>query len=74
MVDIFINGGYATKRSSPVSHGTILDLYGHVIGMRACKRAHDNKSCTRLQNYTTVYTITVTMAKLGAQKLKIYCS
>ena len=40
------------------------------LGMRACKRGHDRLSCTRLNNYTIVYTKMAALTKFIARNNK----
>ena len=40
----------------------------NVLEICACKRVHDKLSCTRLHNYTIVYTNMATVTKFIAEK------
>jgi len=42
----------------------------NVLGRHACKRVHDKLSCTRLQNYTIVYTNMAAVTKYIAKNNK----
>ena len=42
----------------------------NVFGMPACTRVHNKQSCTRLQNYTIVYTNMVAVTKFIAKNNK----
>jgi len=42
----------------------------NVLEMHVCKRVHDKLSCTRLHNYTIVYTIMMAVTKFLLKIIK----